>query len=347
MPGPFTITAATSSLNLDAQRHAEASFTISNDSGRFIRGRAMLVALSPAVAAWFTLAGEAEHDYPVAGIQQYTVQVTVPPDVAPGTYSFRLDAVGTGNPDEEFTRGPEVAFAVLPPPPPPPPRKPFPIWIPIVAGVVILLVIIGIVAVVLLMNRGASFAGPWVQNFGTMNITQNGSNVNGTYLNQFTGVNGTLDGSVSGNVLNGTWHEGATQGTVQLTLAAAGNTFSGVWNGVNPWCGAKPGVAFPDGCSFAGDWTTNVGAGPTCEMHLIRTDSAVTGTYCNGTLSGTVSYAGGTTLLNGTWLTGASGTLRFYLLGYDARQFQGNWNGAQPWCGARSGQPQPGLCFRP
>jgi hypothetical protein len=255
MPGPFTITAATSSLHLDAQRRAEASFTISNDSGRFIRGRALLVPQDPAAAAWFALAGEAEHDYPVAGTQQYTVQIAVPPDAAPGTYSFRLDAVGTGNPDEEYTRGPEVAFAVLPPPPPPPPRKPFPIWIPIVAGVVILLVIIGIIAVVLL-NRG--------------------------------------------------------------------------------------------GADFAGDWTTDFGSGPTCAMHLDRNGSNITGTYCNGTISGTVSNASGSTILNGNWQAfGTTGTLRFYIADSANKQFTGNWNGTNPWCGARSGQAQPTPCFRP
>jgi hypothetical protein len=290
--------------------------------------------------------GEAERDFAVAGTQQYTVQVAVPPEAAPGTYTFRFDEVGTANPDEELTRGPEVAFAVPAPPPPPPPRKPFPIWIPIVAGVVILLVIIGVI-VVLFLNRSANFAGAWVQNFGTMNITQNGSTITGTYLNQFTGVNGTLDGSVSGKVLTGAWHELGNQGTVQLTMGEGDKTFTGVWNGVNPWCGAKPGVAFPDGCSFAGDWTTDVGGGPNCQMRLTRTDTAVTGTYCNGTLSGTVSYGAGAAILNGTWQTGASGTLRFYLTGYNALQFRGNWNGAIQWCGARNGQPPPVPCFVP
>jgi hypothetical protein len=102
------------------------------------------------------------------------------------------------------------------------------------------------------------------------------------------------------------------------------------------------------GADFAGDWTTDFGSGPTCAMHLDRNGSNITGTYCNGTISGTVSNASGSTILNGNWQAfGTTGTLRFYIADSANKQFTGNWNGTNPWCGARSGQAQPTPCFRP
>jgi hypothetical protein len=31
--------------------------------------------------------------------------------------------------------------------------------------------------------------------------------------------------------------------------------------------------------------------------------------------------------------------------GYDARQFSGNWNDTEEWCGWREGTPKPDPCF--
>jgi len=135
MASSFAITAATNSVRLDAKRRGETAFTVFNSSGRPIRGRAQLVPENPAAAAWLTLAGIAERDFPIAGTQQYTVQIAVPPGAPAGSYPFRLDMVGVENPDEDYTEGPTVTFEV---PKPQPQKKPFPWWILlVVAGVLV------------------------------------------------------------------------------------------------------------------------------------------------------------------------------------------------------------------
>ncbi len=128
---------------------------------------------------------------------------------------------------------------------------------------------------------------------------------------------------------------------MQLILGAPSDTFTGTWNGSNAWCGARENIPFPDGCSFAGDWIADTGTGLNCEMHLTRIGTVVTGTHCNGgTVNGTVRYTSGVTetILDGPFY-------RFYLLGYNALQFQGN-SGGDNWCGARRGQPEPDPCAR-
>ncbi len=133
---PFAITAATNIVSLDNNRQGQTSFTVSNTTGRAIRGRAHVVVLSAAAGAWVTLVGEAERDFASAGSQQYAVQITVPPSTPVGDYTFRLDVVDVANPDENFSEGPTIRFVVAAPPPA---KKPFPWWIvAVVVGVVIL-----------------------------------------------------------------------------------------------------------------------------------------------------------------------------------------------------------------
>ncbi len=197
----------------------------------------------------------------------------------------------------------------------------------------------------------SNFAGQWITNFGTLNITQSGSTATGTYLNAFDGGSGTVAGVVTGSTLTGTYQK-ATSGTIQFTLGASGNTFDGNWAGTglgtNKWCGARPGVAFPAGCSFAGAWNIKVDSNTCATMNLTRIDNTVTGTYCDGVLTGAVTYSGAAneSVLTGTWTRGGTGALKFYLLDYGGLQFQGDWNTTNKWCGWRSGSAEPATCLR-
>jgi hypothetical protein len=119
MPSAFAITTTANSITLDSRR-GESQFTVSNATGRPLRARARVTPEGGAAAAWFTIAGEVERDFPVDGTQQYVVQIAVPGDVPPGRHSFRLDVVGVQNPDEEFAQGPSVAFVVAGAPSAPP-----------------------------------------------------------------------------------------------------------------------------------------------------------------------------------------------------------------------------------
>jgi len=138
MSSPFAVTAATNSVLLDGNRKGETTFTVSNASGRALRGRAIIVPAAPAQMGWFTVAGQVERAFAIAGVEQYAVQVAAPAGVAPGSYAFHLDMVGEV-PDEEYTTGPTVTFTVIAPPPP---RK-FPWWIAAVIAAVVIVAIVG------------------------------------------------------------------------------------------------------------------------------------------------------------------------------------------------------------
>jgi hypothetical protein len=192
-----------------------------------------------------------------------------------------------------------------------------------------------------------NWAGSWILNFGTMNLNQSDANISGVYHNAFNQADGTIQGTVSDNVLDGTWSNGNRSGSIHWVLSGDGNDFNGNFNGSSKWCGARPGKPFPAGCSFAGDWTSNVAGNQNCAMKLTRIDMTVTGTYCNGKVSGTISYTGHSneTILKGTWTTTDSGPFQLFMLGYNAVQFQGHWNRENEWCGWRANATMPSPCF--
>jgi hypothetical protein len=198
------------------------------------------------------------------------------------------------------------------------------------------------------------FEGFWYTNFGEMTLTQNGSDVTGSYTNAFSNRKGSITGRISGNTLTGTWTDSIIGGTLTWTLGADGNTFDGSWlqartTTSNDWCGARAGAGFPSGCSFAGTWNVNGFGKAGCTMTLTRTDNKIAGTFCQGSVDGTIQYqSDNSTLLSGTWNAQDKGPFKFYLLGYNANQFQGYFyrGGNFEWCGWRSNSSQPSPCMR-
>ncbi len=193
-----------------------------------------------------------------------------------------------------------------------------------------------------------NFAGHWDHNFGSMDLTQSGATVTGTFHNAAEVGDGTIAGIVSGNTLTGTWQR-SVSGSLQFTLGSGGNTFNGNWNGSNQWCGAHSGISFPSGCAFDGHWNSKYdpGTGTQCNIDLSQVGSTVTGTYCNGTITnGTITYSGGYIVLSGNWNFGTvnSGPFTFFLPVYTFQQFQGNYNGSLDWCGWRNGSSMPSPC---
>jgi hypothetical protein len=142
MPNPFSITAATDTISLDAPGRGSVTYTVSNVSGQLRRGRARPVAASPAQASWLSVEGDAERNFPPNGTHQYTVRVAVPPATPPGRFTFGLDMVSVENPDEEWSQGPQVGFVVAAPSQQV--KKPFPWWILVVLAAV--LVVGGLIA---------------------------------------------------------------------------------------------------------------------------------------------------------------------------------------------------------
>jgi hypothetical protein len=139
----FDITAAQTTIALDAGRRADAVFTVSNATDAPIRGLALARPAPGADPTWFTV-DRPEREWAVGGSDQVAVSVQVPPDAPGGVRSFQLRVVMTGGvPEEDFDDGPTVAFEVPPPPPPPVERRPFPWWIVAVVAVVVLALVAG------------------------------------------------------------------------------------------------------------------------------------------------------------------------------------------------------------
>ncbi len=145
----FTVTAAAETVHLDASRHGAVSFTVTNATTGPIRGRVRVAALNQAASPWLGISGDAERDFGPGASQQFTVLVVVPAEAPAGSYSFRLDAVGVANPDEQYAEGPAVTFDVAAPPPVP--AKPFP-WL-VVAAVAAVVVVVGAVVAFLLLRN--------------------------------------------------------------------------------------------------------------------------------------------------------------------------------------------------
>jgi hypothetical protein len=136
MSSAFAITTAANSVRLDNSRRGQASFTVSNTSERELVSRAQVEPQDGASPAWFTITGEPKRNFAVGGTEQFVVQIAVPVDVPAGSYSFRLNALGVDNPDEDYTQGQSVTFEV---PAVQPEKKTFPWWI-ILVGVGVLVV---------------------------------------------------------------------------------------------------------------------------------------------------------------------------------------------------------------
>jgi hypothetical protein len=148
----FTVTAAGQKVSLDSTGAAQASFTVTNTTSQALNGRLLATPSNPAKPAWFSIAGDSVRSFAPSAAEHVVVQLNIPPTTAPGSYSFRLDAVSEVEPDEDFTEGPSVAFDVAAPATPP--KKKFPWWILAIVGAVLLLIIIGVVIWLLTKGNG-------------------------------------------------------------------------------------------------------------------------------------------------------------------------------------------------
>ena len=95
----------------------------------------------------------------------------------------------------------------------------------------------------------ATWYGNWTtncgaSNCGTLTLTQDGSEVEGTYA----GGDGTLEAIANGTVLNGTWNRNVTSGDMQFFALENGDRFNGNFNDSFAWCGHRAGADFPDPC---------------------------------------------------------------------------------------------------
>ncbi|MCS7055854.1 MAG: hypothetical protein NZM18_06745 [Thermoflexales bacterium] len=203
----------------------------------------------------------------------------------------------------------------------------------------------------------AGFDGVWHTNFGMLELRA--SDDTGI---RFTGVMtdigapralGIVTATLSNDgSLSGVWRLGNRRGTFSdLTLDAHHETFTGAASGYGIWCGARLGRPLPPGCAFSGVWTIELNGGGSGTATIIQTGMSVFGSYstrlASGRLTGSVTFVDGLPVLNGKWSTARRGGLfKAYLMGFDARQFQGNFDGKFAFCGWRSGAAKPDACLK-
>ena len=115
MAHKYTITTPTQSVKLDQAGKGTAAFTVTNISGAADRGMGRVVPQGSAKAEWLTIAGNAERDFTPNGVNQYDVNIALPPGAPPGSYSFRFDmSSALRRTGEEYDEGPTVKFEATP-----------------------------------------------------------------------------------------------------------------------------------------------------------------------------------------------------------------------------------------
>ena len=132
----FTVTSATREVKLGGKPNASVTFTITNTSKKPVRGTPKLKVIGSTGEAWLKISSGGTRNFSPDESQQFVVEITLPANAAPGDYSFGLNISNEALPDEDFTEGPAVAFKIDTQPQPGP--KPFPWWILIVVGAVLL-----------------------------------------------------------------------------------------------------------------------------------------------------------------------------------------------------------------
>lgn len=104
----FSITAKDPGILLEGQ--GEVTITVTNVSGRPIRGQVWLNALGETRKEWLTIVGETERDFGVDETHSFTVRIRVPAGTLEGTYTFRPVVASFKRPNEEFDEGQMIAF---------------------------------------------------------------------------------------------------------------------------------------------------------------------------------------------------------------------------------------------
>ncbi|MEZ4675350.1 MAG: hypothetical protein R2932_14030 [Caldilineaceae bacterium] len=151
------------------------------------------------------------------------------------------------------------------------------------------------------------FTGAWYTNFAEVTLQQNGSTVTGGYSRYGYNESLALTGEVSDNVLSGYFGDNPAD-RFSFALSADGNTFTGSWlyradGRERDWCGIRVGLgALPDGCGFSGDWLTVSDYAPASQptARLQQVGPNVSGTFFNGSTSGTLSATWGNGVHPGT-----------------------------------------------
>ncbi len=177
MASPFEITTSTNTVTLDGSRRGSAVFTVKNLTRRRVHATAQVATTPAGGEKWLTFQADSSpapaggtpppsgttpstnppnvRDIPIDGSTTFQINIGVPMDAAPASYTIKLTVADEIDPDDNFTTSPDVVFtvpAVVKPAP-----RPFPYWI-IAAIIIAVIVIVVLVVVAINGNNSANAA---------------------------------------------------------------------------------------------------------------------------------------------------------------------------------------------
>jgi hypothetical protein len=224
MPSPFDITAPSNVVVLDNKREGVAVFTVKNLTRRRVHATGRVTIEAPNSETWasFLPPDGVSTDHPevrdiaIDGNTTFEVKLTVPADVAPGSYTMKLIVADEINPDDNFTESPEAQFTI---PEPVKQETKLPPWL-IPAIIIGVLVIVAIVAGVVIASNPA--ATPTPTPTATFTSVPTSTPTATPIPNPFTGSWVPVTEG-SGNVLSiGVVSTSATQMTITYTIPCQG-----------------------------------------------------------------------------------------------------------------------------
>jgi beta-lactam-binding protein with PASTA domain len=100
----------------DGSGAAELACTVTNTAAFPARAKLRIAPTNGTARAWLLPEQDEERDFRAGEAQPFKVTLRVPMSERPaaGTYGFRVDVANVANPQEDYTEGPVVAFAVAP-----------------------------------------------------------------------------------------------------------------------------------------------------------------------------------------------------------------------------------------
>lgn len=153
-----------------------AVYSVTNKSSVSCQGRLSVQVAGSTKAEWFTIDGERERSFNPGQTQTASVKITIPPEVLPGDYPFRLRVVAVNDPDNDHADG-AVTVVKLTGPVKPASKW----WIWVLVALVVLAVIGGIVWYLLTPHGN-------VPNFVGETVDQAQKNSSGYQVNPVAGT---------------------------------------------------------------------------------------------------------------------------------------------------------------
>jgi eukaryotic-like serine/threonine-protein kinase len=163
--GPTTLQLKTQTSKGRTTYTGSATFTVTNKSNQQLACRLKPAPQADAKADWLDLQGEKERPFAASETQRITVNVTVPGDVSPSDYRFRLQAINVNDPGNDYAESAVATISIARVTAGPDDVHKMKLW-PFIAAGAALLVVVGVAVWLLLPKKTTAIVVPNVSNIG-------------------------------------------------------------------------------------------------------------------------------------------------------------------------------------